>query len=108
MAGSERNQERAFLPVRTLPWIGACLLGGAIVVLIGATCLYAASYGGPAWMAGREVSVFLKLSALTVVAVVADICWRAFSPIRAEGDGGDDHETPLVQPVEVSNSHSAR
>lgn len=108
MAGWERNQERAFLPVRPLPWIGACLLGGAIVVVIGATCLYAATYGGPAWMAGREVSVFLKLSALTAVAVVADICWRAFSPVRAEGDGGGDHETSLVEPVEGSTSHSAQ
>ena len=99
MAGWKRNQERTFLPVRPLPWIGACLLGGAIVVLIGATCLYAASYGGPAWMAGREVSVFLKLSALTAVAV---------SPVRAEGDGGGDHEASLVQPVEGSTSHSAQ
>lgn len=68
---------------RHLPWIGACLLGGAIVVVIGATCLYAASHGGPAWMAGREVSIFLKLSALTAVAVVVDICWRALAPMPA-------------------------
>ena len=96
------------MPVRTLPWLGACLLGGAIVVVIGATCLYAATYGGPAWMAGREVSVFLKLSALTAVAVVADICWRAFSPSPAGGEGGGDHGASLVQPVEGSTSHSAQ
>lgn len=74
---------------RHLPWIGACLLGGAIVVVIGATCLYAASYGGPAWMAGREASIFLKLSALTAVAVVVDICWRALAPPMPASDAVD-------------------
>lgn len=66
--------------IRRLPWIGACLLGAGIVAIIGATCLYAASHGGPHWMVGREISIFMKLSALTAVAVVVDIAWRAFAP----------------------------
>ena len=79
--------------LRHLPWIGACLLGGAIVVVIGATCLYAASYGGPAWMAGQEASIFLKLSALTAVAVVVDICWRALAPPMPVSDAVDHAST---------------
>lgn len=43
-------------------------------------------------MAGREFSIFLKLSAITAAAVVADICWRIVAPIEIEGDGDDGHE----------------
>ena len=76
-------------------WLGACLLGGAIIVVFGAACLYAASHASPAWMAGRELPIFLKLSAITVVAVAADICWRAVAIRRPDGreavpGGGDE------------------
>jgi hypothetical protein len=81
------------LSINTSKWLGACLLGGLIVTVFGAACLYAASHGGPAWMAGHEVSIFLKLSAVTAVAVVADICWRAVTPAaKADGFGDDEHE----------------
>lgn len=32
-------------------------------------------------MAGRELSIFLKLSVFTAVAVVADLCWRTVSGV---------------------------
>lgn len=79
--------------IRRLPWISACLLGACIVVIIGISCHYAALHGGPLWMAGREVSIFLKLSALTAVAVVVDICWHALVPPEpADEQKRDDHE----------------
>ena len=59
------------MSVNQSKWLGACFLGGLIVVVFGAACLYAASHGGPAWMVGNEFSIFLKLSAVTAVAVVA-------------------------------------
>ena len=78
------------MSANTSKWLGACLLGGLIVVVFGAACLYAASHGGPAWMAGNEFSIFLKLSAVTAVAVVADICWRTVAPVSAAAEHGDD------------------
>lgn len=78
------------MSVNKSKWLGACFLGGAIVMVFGAACLYATSHGGPGWMAGREFSIFLKLSAVTAVAVVADICWRTVTPAgRADGSGDD-------------------
>ena len=68
------------MSARNSTWLGACLLGGVIVVVFGAACLYAASHGGPGWMAGRELSIFLKLSAVTAAAVVADILWTSIAP----------------------------
>jgi hypothetical protein len=64
-------------------WLGACLLGGVIVVVFGAACLYAASHGGPGWMAGREFSIFLKLAAVTAAAVAADILWKTVASTAA-------------------------
>ena len=78
------------MSVNKSKWLGACILGGMIVVVFGAACIYAASHGGPAWMAGREFSIFLKLSAVTAVAVVADICWRAVAPASKAGAYNDD------------------
>ena len=47
-----------------------------IMAVFGGTCLYVASAGGPAWLEGNEMDVFLKLAALTLVAAVAEISWR--------------------------------
>jgi hypothetical protein len=65
-------------------------MGAAIVVVFGAACLYAASHGGPGWMVGRELSIFLKLSAVTAAAVAADICWRTIAPAAKAGGSGDE------------------
>ena len=79
------------MSVNQSKWLGACFLGGLIVVVFGAACLCAASHGGPAWMVGNEFSIFLKLSAVTAVAVVADICWRTVAPARtADEQAGDE------------------
>ena len=56
-------------------WLVSLATGAAIVAVFGATCAYAAQSGGPAWMTGREMEVFLKLSAITASLVIADICW---------------------------------
>lgn len=91
------------LTIRRLSWIGACLLGAGIVAIIGATCLYASSRGGPQWMVGREISIFLKLSALTAVAVVIDIAWRAFALADSALElKTHDHEMTPSENVEVS------
>ncbi|HTN40479.1 MAG TPA: hypothetical protein VLZ84_04960 [Asticcacaulis sp.] len=77
------------MTARNSTWLGACLLGAVIVVVFGAACLYAASHGGPGWMAGRELSIFLKLSAVTAAAVVVDILWTRIPPTaEVKVDGG--------------------
>jgi len=40
--------------------------------------------GGPEWMEGRELEVFLKLAGLTVAAAIAEISWRATRVTIAE------------------------
>jgi hypothetical protein len=42
-------------------------------------------------MAGRELSIFMKLSAVTAAAVVADILWRSIAPTAAV-KGLDDEQ----------------
>lgn len=64
-------------------WLGACLLGGAIILIFGASCLYSALKGGPAWLSGHEPAVFLKLSVITLVAILVDICWMPARPSNA-------------------------
>jgi hypothetical protein len=67
-------------PVRN--WLVSLATGAAIVGVFGVTCAYAAQTGGPAWMTGREMEIFLKLSAITASLVIADICWM-IRPTRA-------------------------
>lgn len=54
-----------------------CLLAFLIVAIFGAICLRVASTGGPAWIEGHELEIFLKLAGLTAAAAVAEISWRA-------------------------------
>ena len=64
-------------------WLVSLATGAAIVAAFGVTCAYAAQAGGPAWMAGRELEIFLKLAAITTTLAVADICWMV-GPAKAE------------------------
>jgi hypothetical protein len=68
--------------IKTADWIMTCLLGFVIVLVFGAACLHVATVGGPEWIAGEEVEIFLKFAALTAAAVVAEICWKAVAPGR--------------------------
>ena len=67
-------------------WLVSLATGAAIVAVFGVTCAYAAQSGGPAWMTGREMEIFLKLAAITATLVVADICWM-IRPARAGSAG---------------------
>lgn|GEM_PF-1488185 len=61
-----------------------CVLTFLIMSVVGAVCLRVASMGGPEWMEGRELEVFLKLAGLTVAAAIAEISWRATRVTIAE------------------------
>lgn len=73
-------------PVRN--WLVSLATGAAIVAVFGVTCAYAAQAGGPAWMAGREMEIFLRLSAITASLVIADICWMIRPAGGRESSGG--------------------
>ena len=53
------------------------MFGSLVMLALAVACLYARNYGGPAWLAGQESAVFIKLALLTVGLVVIDICWRS-------------------------------
>jgi len=72
-------------------WRISLASGAAIVAVFGAACAYAGQAGGPAWMAGRELEIFLKLCAVTASLVIADVCWM-INPVKAESAGASEAE----------------
>jgi hypothetical protein len=53
------------------------LIGALVVAVLGLVCIHVAVNGGPAWLAGQELAIFLKFSLLTVAVVGLDLCWNA-------------------------------
>lgn len=72
--------------IKTADWLMSCFLGFVIVAVFGAACLHVASGGGPAWLIGQEVEIFLKFAAITAVAVIAEISWKAAASRRPEAN----------------------
>jgi hypothetical protein len=65
-------------------FVSSALVGAAIVIVLGAAFLFAARHGSPAWLAGQEREVFIKLALITVALTLLDVLWRVEVPIREE------------------------
>ena len=66
------------LPYLSRPDVYRTLLIGALVVVVLALALmHAAIHGGPSWLAGQELALFLKLSLATAALVGLELCWKA-------------------------------
>jgi len=51
-------------------------IGVLSALLTGAACTYASVMGAPAWLAGHEFEVLLKLSSVLGLVVFAERLWR--------------------------------
>ncbi len=70
--------------VQKSEFLMTCILAAMIVAVFGALCLRVASVGGPDWLEGQELGVFLKLAGVTIAAAIAEICWRAVRMSQTE------------------------
>jgi hypothetical protein len=55
------------------------IIGILSALLIGAACTFASVTGAPAWLAGYETEVFLKVAAVLGLVVFAERLWRSTS-----------------------------
>ncbi len=65
-------------------FVSSMLVGAAIVIVLGAAFLFAARHGSPAWLAGQEREIFVKLALLTVALTLLDILWHVEMPAQEE------------------------
>jgi hypothetical protein len=58
--------------------VWSSLICGAVAWLAFAlVCLHATHRGGPVWLEGRELALFLKLTLATIAFVMIDLAWKA-------------------------------
>jgi hypothetical protein len=65
-------------------FVSSMLVGAAIVIVLGAAFLFVARHGSPAWLAGYEREIFIKLALATVALTLLDVLWRVETPAREE------------------------
>lgn len=66
------------LPYVTKRDLYSSLLIAAIAIMAFAlACSYVAQHGGPAWIAGQELELFIKLALGTTGIMIVDVCWKA-------------------------------
>lgn len=53
------------------------ITGGVAILAAAFACLYAVNHGGPAWLAGQELEVFIKAALAAATLVAVDLCWKA-------------------------------
>ncbi|MFD2646305.1 hypothetical protein ACFSX5_00690 [Devosia albogilva] len=57
--------------------LSTLVTGFTAILAVAFACLYATHHGGPAWLQGQELAIFIKLALVTVTLMAIDICWKA-------------------------------